>query len=99
MGWVVPWLLKREYKAHRILDPVGLPEIFETWRERQQHKVDRLAKLSLGRIVKLVIHPKELQAFAQQNALVVDEKTRTLFAEELWTDGVGRPKIIWRRTA
>jgi hypothetical protein len=89
MVQVMPWLLEREYRQHRNLDYYGLPETFEVWREtasiagypvRARHK----------RVVKVIIHPGELEEWARQTGQTVSARARSDFAEMLWQAELGR---------
>ena len=98
MAIIVPWLLEREYARHRSLDPT-LPAAFYEWRTRQLHEADRLARRDGAQVVRMVIHPVELEAWARRNRRTVVELARTTFANALWDAGIGRPRPIsgWRR--
>jgi hypothetical protein len=84
MALVIPWLLEREYQQHRNLDYYGLPETFEAWRETASALAEQLSRLTGRRLVKVVIHPGELEEFARRTGLGVSVKVRSEFAEALW---------------
>ena len=81
---VIPWLLEREYRQHRRLDPTGLPKTFIAWRREAQARAARMARLRVGRVVRVVIHPGELEARARQAGHPVDDEARFNFAEIVW---------------
>ena len=84
MALVIPWLLEREYQQHRNLDYYGLPETFEEWRETASELADQLSRVTGRRVVKLVIHPGELEEWARRQGRVVSAQVRSRFAEMLW---------------
>ena len=87
---VIPWLLEREYQQHRNLDYYGLPETFEAWRVTASALAEQLSRLTGRRLVKVVIHPGELEEFARRTGLAVSVKVRSDFAEALWrTESAG----------
>ena len=65
-GAVHIWLLEREYRQHRRLDPTGLPKTFVEWRTEAQTRATKMARLRVGRVVRVVIHPSELETWARQ---------------------------------
>ena len=87
---IVAWLLEREYAQHRALD-AALPPDFREWRNEQRWRVTRLRKANGRSVVRMVIHPIELAAWARQTGRQPNETSRTALAEELWASGVGRP--------
>ena len=89
MPIIVSWLLEREYARHRSLDPT-LPAAFDEWRTRQWHEADRLARRDGAHVVRMVIHPVELEAWARRHRCIVDELARATFAKALWKAGIGR---------
>jgi hypothetical protein len=83
----VPWFLEREYPQHRRLDPQGLPPTFAMWRARAR----KLARLTEGRAVRVIIHPGELEAWTRQIGCTVNDEARSAFAKILlqtmrWSD-------------
>lgn len=84
MALVIPWLLEREYQPHRNLDYYGLPEVFEEWRETANTLADQLSRLTGRRVVKVVVHPGELEEWARRKGRAVSAKVRSHFAETLW---------------
>jgi hypothetical protein len=83
----MPWLLEREYRQHRGLDPTGLPKTFVAWRKEARVRAIKLARLHIGRVVRVVIHPGELEAWARQTGRPVDDEARFSFAEIVWRRG------------
>ena len=84
MALVIPWLLEREYQQHRNLDYYGLPETFAVWRETAGALADQLSRVTGRRVVKVVIHPGELEEWARRTGRAVSTKMRSDFAETLW---------------
>jgi hypothetical protein len=84
MALVIPWLLEREYQQHRNLDYYGLPETFEEWREAAHALNEQLSRVTGRRVVKVVIHPGELEEWARRKRRAVSTKMRSDFAEALW---------------
>ena len=84
MALGIPWLLVREYQQHRNLDYYGLPETFEEWREAANALADQLARVTGRRIVKVVIHPGELEEWARRQERAVSAQVRSEFARTVW---------------
>jgi hypothetical protein len=84
MALVIPWLLEREYQQHRNLDYYGLPEAFQEWCEAADALNEQLSRLTGRRVVKVVIHPGELEEWARRKGRAVSAKVRSDFAETLW---------------
>ena len=84
MALVIPWLLEREYQQHRNLDYYGLPETFEEWHDTANALADQLSRVTGRRVVKVVIHPGELEEWARRQGRVVSAQVRSRFAEMLW---------------
>ena len=80
MALVIPWLLEREYQQHRNLDYYGLPETFEEWRETASVLADQLSRVTRRRVVKVVIHPGELEEWARRKGQAVSAQMRSDFA-------------------
>ena len=85
MPLVMPWLLRREYRQHYSLDPEGLPSEFEAWQSAAVHNATRLAAESRAWVVKMVVHPAELESWARRSGRVVDHQVRLCVAEALWS--------------
>ncbi|MGC1409211.1 MAG: hypothetical protein WA864_09750 [Acetobacteraceae bacterium] len=84
MALAIPWLLEREYQQHRNLDYYGLPETFEEWQEVAGALADQLSRVTSRRLVKMVIHPGELEEWARRKGRAVSTEVRTDFARALW---------------
>jgi len=76
-------LLAREYRQHRGLDPYDLPDRYNEWVTKQTRAVAELAATG-RRVVKMVIHPRELEFWAKATGLPVNGSTREAFANKLW---------------
>jgi hypothetical protein len=79
---VVSWLLKREYRQHRALDP-ALPLTYTKWlatTDRLQQETDRKRE----RVVKVVIHPGEIATWAYREGREVNERARSDYAVFMW---------------
>ena len=81
---VIPWLLAREYQQHRNLDYYGLPEKFEEWRDIAKALNEQLSRVTGRRVVKVVIHPGELEEWARRKGRAVSAQVRSDFAGTLW---------------
>jgi hypothetical protein len=86
----MPWLLEREYPQHRNLDPEGLPMTFEEWRQQADVRALELRALHLGRVMRIVIHPGELETWAIQAGRMVDDAARLAFARAVWSSEARR---------
>lgn len=84
MALAIPWLLEREYQQHRNLDYYGLPETFEAWQEVASALADQLSRVTRRRVVKVMIHPGELEEWARRKGRAVSTEVRTDFARTLW---------------
>ena len=93
MALVIPWLLEREYQQHRNLDYYGLPETFEGWHETANALADQLSRVTGRRVVKVVVHPGELEEWARRKGRAVSAKVRSDFAETLWRTETPTPLI------
>jgi hypothetical protein len=84
MALAIPWLLEREYQQHRNLDYYGLPETFEAWQEIASALADQLSRVTGRRVVKVMIHPGELEEWARRKGRAVNTEVRADFARTLW---------------
>jgi hypothetical protein len=84
MALVIPYLLEREYQQHRNLDYYGLPATFEEGREAANALAYQLSRVTGRRVVKVVIHPGELEEWARREGFAVSAKVRLNFAATLW---------------
>jgi hypothetical protein len=80
---VVSWLLEREYRLHKLLD-LNLPETFSKWRATVDARVQRKGCETPERIVKVVIHPGEIETWARHEGCPVNEQARSDYADLLW---------------
>ena len=79
---VVAWLLEREYRQHRALDP-ALPLAYTKWlvtTDRLQQETDEKRE----RVVKVVIHPGEIATWAYREGREVNERVRSDYAVIMW---------------
>jgi hypothetical protein len=79
---VVSWLLGREYRQHRALDPT-LPMTYTKWLatiDRLQQETDEKRE----RFVKVVIHPGEIATWAYRERRAVNERARSDYAVVVW---------------
>jgi hypothetical protein len=79
---VVSWLLEREYRQHRALDP-ALPLTYTKWlatTDRLQQETDEKRE----RVVKVVIHPGEIATWAYREGREVNERVRSDYAVIMW---------------
>lgn len=83
---VLPWLLEREYRQHRSLDRLELPETFDQWHESERRRAQVLSRFDRQRIVKMVIHPGELETWALMTGRPVTSEARIAFAQMLWNE-------------
>ena len=75
---VAAWLLEREYRQHRALDP-ALPLAYTKWlvtTDRLQQETDEKRE----RVVKVVIHPGEIATWAYREGREVNERARLDYA-------------------
>jgi hypothetical protein len=84
MALVIPWLLEREYQQHRNLDYYGLPETFAAWHQLASALTGKLSRVTNRRVVKVVIHPGELEEWARRKGRAVNSRVRSDFAGALW---------------
>ena len=90
MALGIPWLLEREYRRHRMLDAEGLPETFDAWQAMALAQTESGARAANIRVVKVVIHPAELEVWARQLGRKVNDQARSDFAEILHRTERGR---------
>jgi hypothetical protein len=87
---VVPWLLEREYRRHRVLD-ADLPLTYAKWLASLDKRLEQEAdEPKHGRIVKVVIHPAEIATWARREGREVNERSRSDYADLLWRIDDGR---------
>ena len=90
MTVVVPWLLEREYRQHRMLDVEGLPPTFEAWHAIAIAWAERRCFGRRQRTARVVVHPAELEAWARATGRRIDEQARQEFAQMIWKDAGAR---------
>jgi hypothetical protein len=79
---VIPWLLEREYRQHRGLD-AELPTTYSKWLTSLDRRLQReVAKQE--RVVKMVIHPAEIETWARREGRQVNEQARSDYAALMW---------------
>ena len=79
---VVSWILEREYRQHRVLD-AELPTTYSKWLASLDRYLQRqVAKQE--RIVKVVVHPAEIETWARRESRQVDEQARSDYAALMW---------------
>ena len=79
---VVSWILEREYRQHRVLDD-ELPTTYSNWLaslDRQLQRDDTKPE----RIVKVVVHPAEIETWARREGRQVNEQARSDYAALMW---------------
>ena len=96
---VVSWLLKREYRRHRVLDD-ELPTTYAKWLATVDTRLQREAGETRVRIVKVVVHPGEIENWARHEGRHVNAQARADFAglmwqkeEDRWRGGGGKISI------
>ena len=66
----------------------GLPVAFEEWRATANSLNGQLSRVSGRQVVKVVIHPRELEEWARRRGRALSARARSDFAETLWrTEG------------
>lgn len=83
MVQVMPWLLEREYRQHRNLDYEGLPETFAAWCDSASVAGYQM-RARRRKVVKVVIHPGELEEWARRTGHAINAEARSDFAQLLW---------------
>jgi hypothetical protein len=86
---VVSWLLEREYRQHRVLD-AELPTTYSRWLTNVDARLQRETGETRQRIVKVVIHPAEIETWAHHAGRQVNDGARLDFADSLWRKDDGR---------
>jgi hypothetical protein len=80
---VVSWLLEREYRRHRVLDD-ELAATNAKWLAIVDIRLQRKAGETRLRIVKVVVHPGEIENWARHAGRQVNEQARSDFADLAW---------------
>lgn len=94
---VVSWLLEREYRRHRVLDD-ELPATYAKWLATVDTRLQREAGETRVRIVKVVVHPGEIENWARHAGRQVNEQARSDFADSLWQTEEDHRRAGGRRT-
>jgi hypothetical protein len=87
----IAWFTRRNYAAHRALDPEGLPPTFDEWRA--------LVGQHTGHIrphMRVVFSPGQFTAWCRAEGREIDASARTAFAEIVATQSRRR---AWLRAA
>jgi hypothetical protein len=81
---VVSWLLEREYRQHRGLD-AELPTTYSKWLDSLDKRLQQEAdEPTPRRIVKMVIHPAEIERWGRREGRQVNERARSDYADLMW---------------
>jgi hypothetical protein len=72
----IVWFTRRNYAAHRALDPEGLPPTFDEWRAGAGQQSDPQRPY-----VRVVFSPKQLAAWCRAEGRQIDASARTAFAQ------------------
>jgi hypothetical protein len=80
---VVSWILEREYRQHRVLD-AELPATYTKWLASLDKRLRQEADEPNRRIIKMVIHPAEIETWARREGREVNERTRSDYAALMW---------------
>ena len=77
---VLPWLLEREYRRHRVLD-AELPMTHAKWLASLDKCLEQESdEPKHGRTVRAAIHPTELATWACRESHEVNERARSHYA-------------------
>jgi hypothetical protein len=89
---VVSWLLKREYRQHRVLD-AELPPTYSKWLASLDKRLQQEASEMNRRIIKVVIHPAEIETWARREDRQMNERARSNYAVLMWrmADDIATP--------
>jgi hypothetical protein len=72
----VVWFTRKNYAAHRALDPEGLPPTFDEWRASIDQHVGHQRPY-----VRVVFSPRQFTAWCRAEGRAIDASARTAFAE------------------
>jgi hypothetical protein len=86
---VVSWLLEREYRQHRALD-AELPVTYTKWLASLDKRLRQEADETNRRIIKVVIHPAEIETWARREGHEVNERARSDYAALMWRTETSR---------
>jgi hypothetical protein len=87
---VISWFLEREYRQHRMLDD-ELPATYAKWLAHLDGRLQREVGETRERVVKVVIHPGEIEIWARHQGRPVNERTRLDYAALMWSKEARRP--------
>jgi hypothetical protein len=73
---VTVWFTRKNYAAHRALDPEGLPPTFDEWRALVGHRVGQKRPY-----LRVVFNPGHFAAWCRAEGRDIDASARTAFAE------------------
>ena len=79
---VVSWILEREYRQHRVLD-AELPTTYSKWLASLDKHLQR-EDTKQERVVKVVVHPAEIETWACREGRQVNEQARSDYAALMW---------------
>jgi hypothetical protein len=94
---VASWLLEREYRQHRALD-AELPATYRKWMASLDKHLQQGADEEKRRIIKMVVHPAEIENWARHAGRQVNEQTRSDFVVLMWQKGEDHRRAGIRRT-
>jgi hypothetical protein len=83
MVLVISWILEREYRRHRMLDD-ELPATYAKWQALADARLQRDPGDIRPRIVRVVIHPDEIETWANNTGRQVNEQARSDYADLMW---------------
>jgi hypothetical protein len=80
---VISWLLEREYRQHRALD-AEVPTTYTKWLGSLNNRLQQDVNEKNQRIIKMVIHPAEIERWARREGRQVNERARSDYAALMW---------------
>jgi hypothetical protein len=86
----VPWFTRKNYTAHRALDPTGLPATFDEW----QSHADQYGGRELPGL-RVVFNARQFAAWCRSERRLPDAAARLAFAQIVAADG--RRRGWWQR--
>ena len=94
---VVSWLLEREYRQHRALD-ADLPATYTKWLASLDKRLQQEADEANRRIIKMVVHPAEIENWARRAGRQINEQARSDFVDFIWQKEEDHRRAGSRRT-
>lgn len=85
----VAWFTRRNYLAHRALDPAGLPATFDEWRSRAVEQGDQEHQR-----IRVVFSPRQFSAWCRAEGRAADASARASFAHVV---GAAARRRGWRQ--